>query len=166
MATSVEVARAPLLDQGPGDEPRPRHDDEDAEVEQVDEADDAQPRKKRRVIQSSDKKYICPHDGCGKRYSRAEHLYRHQLNRTSLNFLESRCFNKYQGNVKGAASQGPTSTNTCMQTRPNIYMSATTRVVLGASFVPTFVLATRNDIQPRVPICSAKMPSRPHQSLK
>lgn len=108
MATSVEVARAPLLDQGPGDEPRPRHDDENAEVEQVDEADDTQPRKKRRVIQSSDKKYICPHPECGKRYSRAEHLYRHQLNRTSLNLLESRCFNKYQGNVKGAASLGPT----------------------------------------------------------
>jgi len=94
MASSVEVARAPLLDhQGPVDEPRPRHDDEDAEVEQaLDGADDAQPRKKRRVIQSSDKKYICPQQDCGKRYSRAEHLYRHQLNRTSLNFLESRCF--------------------------------------------------------------------------
>lgn len=56
MASSVEVARAPLLDQGPVDEPRPRHDDEDAEVDQVlEETDDAQPRKKRRVIQSSDK---------------------------------------------------------------------------------------------------------------
>jgi hypothetical protein len=87
MATSVEVARAPLVDQGPGpvDEPRPRHDDEDAEAEQaLDETDDAQPRKKRRVIQSSDKKYVCPQEDCGKRYSRAEHLYRHQLNRTSL----------------------------------------------------------------------------------
>jgi hypothetical protein len=97
MASSVEVARAPLVDQGPaGDELRPRHDDEDAEVDQaLDEADDAQPRKKRRVIQSSDKKYICPAPECGKRYSRAEHLYRHQLNRTSLNFLESSCFNDY-----------------------------------------------------------------------
>ena len=106
MASSVEVARAPLVDQGPaGDEPRPRHDDEDAEVEQaIDETDDAQPRKKRRVIQSSDKKYICPHDGCGKRYSRAEHLYRHQLNRTSLNFLESRCFNQLY--VKGRHDPG------------------------------------------------------------
>ena len=88
MASSVvEVARAPLVDQGPGpvDEPRPRHDDEDAEAEQaLDETDDAQPRKKRRVIQSSDKKYVCPQEDCGKRYSRAEHLYRHQLNRTSL----------------------------------------------------------------------------------
>lgn len=99
MASSVvEVARAPLTDQGPGssDEPRLRHDEDDAEVEQtVDEGGEAQPRKKRRVIQSSDKKYICPAPECGKRYSRAEHLYRHQLNRTSPNFLESRCFKIY-----------------------------------------------------------------------
>jgi hypothetical protein len=109
-SSSVEVARAPLVDQGPaGDEPRPRHDDEDAEVEQaIDETDDAQPRKKRRVIQSSDKKYICPAQGCGKRYSRNEHLYRHQLNRTSLNFLESRCFDDYG---KEATSKEPTLTN-------------------------------------------------------
>jgi hypothetical protein len=31
-----------------------------------------------------DKKFPCPHEGCGKSYSRAEHLYRHQLNRKSI----------------------------------------------------------------------------------
>ena len=168
MATSVEVARAPLLDQGPGDEPRPRHDedpDADHEIE-ADGADGKRRRKKRRIIQNSDRKYCCSEEGCGKKYSRAEHLYRHQLNRTSLNSLESRCFNEYQGNVKGAASQGPTLTNTCIQTRPNIYISATTRVARGASCVPTSVLDIRNDIQPKGLICSVKMHSRAHLSLK
>jgi hypothetical protein len=38
-------------------------------------------RKRRRSRKSGDKKFLCPHEGCGKSYSRAEHLYRHQLNR-------------------------------------------------------------------------------------
>ena len=40
-------------------------------------------RKRRRSRKGLDKKFECPHEGCGKSYSRAEHLYRHQLNRTS-----------------------------------------------------------------------------------
>ena len=40
-------------------------------------------RKRKRSRKGLDKKYHCPHDGCGKSYSRAEHLYRHQLNRMS-----------------------------------------------------------------------------------
>ena len=55
-------------------------DDEDAAFE-VDELADAKPRKKRKIIKNGDKKYQCPHPDCGKSYSRAEHLYRHQLNR-------------------------------------------------------------------------------------
>lgn len=39
-------------------------------------------KKRRRSRKGLDKKFECPHDGCGKSYSRAEHLYRHQLNRT------------------------------------------------------------------------------------
>ena len=42
-----------------------------------------QHRKRKRSRKGLDKKYHCPHDGCGKSYSRAEHLYRHQLNRSS-----------------------------------------------------------------------------------
>src|SRR5436305_1479466 len=38
-------------------------------------------RKRRRSRKGLGKKYECPHPGCGKSYSRAEHLYRHQLNR-------------------------------------------------------------------------------------
>ena len=42
------------------------------------------PKKRRRVVKPNpDKKFECRHDGCGKSYSRAEHLYRHQLNRES-----------------------------------------------------------------------------------
>jgi uncharacterized Zn-finger protein len=40
-------------------------------------------KKRRRSRKGLDKKFECPHEGCGKSYSRAEHLYRHQLNRTS-----------------------------------------------------------------------------------
>ncbi|KAI6712744.1 hypothetical protein JHW43_004711 [Diplocarpon mali] len=39
-------------------------------------------RKRRRSRKGLDKKFECPQDGCGKTYSRAEHLYRHQLNHT------------------------------------------------------------------------------------
>jgi len=44
-------------------------------------------KKRRRSRKGLDKKFECPHEGCGKSYSRAEHLYRHQLNRTSTIFL-------------------------------------------------------------------------------
>ncbi|RAH84904.1 C2H2 finger domain protein [Aspergillus japonicus CBS 114.51] len=38
-------------------------------------------RKRTRKVQT-DRKFECTFDGCGKSYSRAEHLYRHQLNHT------------------------------------------------------------------------------------
>ncbi|KAI5788350.1 fungal-specific transcription factor domain-containing protein [Geopyxis carbonaria] len=37
-------------------------------------------RKRRRSRKGLERKFECPHPGCGKFYSRAEHLYRHQLN--------------------------------------------------------------------------------------
>lgn len=41
------------------------------------------PKKRKRTRKANlDKKFECKHEGCGKSYSRAEHLYRHQLNRT------------------------------------------------------------------------------------
>lgn len=54
---------------------------EDADHE-VDDVTETKPKKKRRVIKTTDKKYECPQPDCGKSYSRAEHLYRHQLNRS------------------------------------------------------------------------------------
>ncbi|KAF7863165.1 hypothetical protein EAF04_007248 [Stromatinia cepivora] len=44
--------------------------------------DDVRPRKRRRSRKGLDKKFECSTEGCGKSYSRAEHLYRHQLNHT------------------------------------------------------------------------------------
>lgn len=41
------------------------------------------PRKRKRTRKvQTDRKFECTFEGCGKSYSRAEHLYRHQLNRT------------------------------------------------------------------------------------
>ncbi|KAI9645668.1 hypothetical protein NHQ30_006410 [Ciborinia camelliae] len=42
--------------------------------------DDGLSRKRRRSRKGLDKKFECSTEGCGKSYSRAEHLYRHQLN--------------------------------------------------------------------------------------
>ena len=43
------------------------------------------PKKRRRSAKIiTEKKFDCKHPGCGRQYSRAEHLYRHQLNRKIL----------------------------------------------------------------------------------
>ncbi|KAM3420035.1 hypothetical protein BST61_g3345 [Cercospora zeina] len=68
--------------------PRQKEDDEvdmdDAEHE-LDNVSEKRSKKKRRVVKTMDKKYECPERDCGKAYSRAEHLYRHQLNHTPKN---------------------------------------------------------------------------------
>jgi uncharacterized Zn-finger protein len=70
-----------------------RVDDEEIEDPDADpagspseEMPDAPPTKKRRrgAKANSEKKFECKHEGCGKSYSRAEHLYRHQLNRQQI----------------------------------------------------------------------------------
>jgi hypothetical protein len=48
-------------------------------------------KKRRRSRKGMDKKFECPHEGCGKSYSRAEHLYRHQLNRMSHSLFSPNC---------------------------------------------------------------------------
>ncbi|KAF2276820.1 uncharacterized protein EI97DRAFT_397751 [Westerdykella ornata] len=62
-----------------------RRDRDEADAENNGEGPDAGDanrgtRKRRRSRKGLDKKFECPHEGCGKSYSRAEHLYRHQLN--------------------------------------------------------------------------------------
>ncbi|QGA15996.1 hypothetical protein EYB26_003663 [Talaromyces marneffei] len=43
----------------------------------------SEPKKRKRNRKAQpDKKFECQHEGCGKSYSRAEHLHRHQLNHT------------------------------------------------------------------------------------
>lgn len=39
------------------------------------------PRKRKRSRKGLEKNFPCAFQGCGKSYSRAEHLYRHRLNR-------------------------------------------------------------------------------------
>ncbi|KAI4213536.1 MAG: hypothetical protein LQ351_003760 [Letrouitia transgressa] len=46
------------------------------------------PRKRKRSRKGLDKNFPCPHKDCGKSYSRAEHLYRHQLNHTPKRIYE------------------------------------------------------------------------------
>ncbi|KAI8931185.1 hypothetical protein NX059_011536 [Plenodomus lindquistii] len=59
---------------------RRRDRDDDGEDGEGDGDGHGSSRKRRRSRKGLDKKFECPHEGCGKSYSRAEHLYRHQLN--------------------------------------------------------------------------------------
>ena len=64
--------------------PRSRDDDKDSHGDANDEMgddgkdgssnEDGPARKRRRSRKGLDKKFECPYDGCGKSYSRAEHL--------------------------------------------------------------------------------------------
>lgn len=64
--------------------PPPRSDED--QFETVEGSKDEPPKKRRRMTKpNADKKFECTHPGCGKSYSRAEHLYRHQLNHTPKN---------------------------------------------------------------------------------
>jgi len=82
------------------------------------------PRKRRRSRKGLDKKFDCPHESCGKSYSRAEHLYRHQLNR------------KYQGHdVKYAVL-------TVSQIRPRQSTTVISLTAVGISYAKISVLAT------------------------
>lgn len=92
MADIPEGSLQGILDQGKGDDPRSRrpgsHDgdrDGDDNGDEDDHDDDGDPdpansssertaRKRRRSRKGLDKKFECPAEGCGKRYSRAEHL--------------------------------------------------------------------------------------------
>jgi hypothetical protein len=71
---------------GPSDDARGRRRTRDSDDNDDDLDDGSVPppgssKKRRRSRKGLDKKFECPHEGCGRSYSRAEHLYRHQLNR-------------------------------------------------------------------------------------
>ncbi len=56
--------------------------DDSGDEKEIDgEATHGKSRKRKRSRKGLEKSFACPHQGCGKSYSRAEHLYRHQLNR-------------------------------------------------------------------------------------
>ena len=72
----------PTLASPDSSEARGRRRDRDDSGEDGADGETGGSRKRRRSRKGLDKKFECPHEGCGKSYSRAEHLYRHQLNRT------------------------------------------------------------------------------------
>jgi len=79
--TKLESMGTSSADRTDENDAKTTEDMEDAAYE-VDELADAKPRKKRKIVKTNgEKKYLCPQNDCGKSYSRAEHLYRHQLNR-------------------------------------------------------------------------------------
>ena len=81
-AAEPQTPASPDRDENRG---RRREREEDGENNEEGDGGDAtgSSRKRRRSRKGLDKKFECPHEGCGKSYSRAEHLYRHQLNRKS-----------------------------------------------------------------------------------
>ena len=84
MEAEVNGSTLPAVDYLPHQQEDRVTDDQEADAEhELDDITSSRPKKKRRVVQDSDKKFECPHVGCTKAYSRAEHLYRHQLNRKS-----------------------------------------------------------------------------------
>lgn len=56
----------------------------DEKNEGTEPSTNGKPRKRKRSRKALDKNFPCLQHGCGKSYSRAEHLYRHQLNRESI----------------------------------------------------------------------------------
>lgn len=148
MTRETDTITSALPDEKRIEQDQEEKEDEDIEVDadhEVDDLADSKPKKKRRIIKLSDKKYECPHPECGKAYSRAEHLYRHQLNRMC----------------------GPT-TITCYITLRKLTYSqihrskstiATFRDVIAASCVQICAPGIRNDTQRKALICSGKMRS-------
>lgn len=78
------VSAIPALD-GPRNNRRAHSEMETTSDNEAHAAVSATPRKRKRSRKvHSDRKYDCTFEGCGKTYSRAEHLYRHQLNRRRI----------------------------------------------------------------------------------
>jgi hypothetical protein len=131
-------------------------------------------RKRRRSRKGLDKKFECPHEGCGKSYSRAEHLYRHQLNRECPYFLPAA--SKQRGGEQctlhdpllGAGYVSETLASSfrasvwrtwlilVSQTIQSRSTTATFPSVTGPSCARIYVPATRRDIQREARSCCAK----------
>ncbi|KAK2734202.1 hypothetical protein FQN57_001856 [Myotisia sp. PD_48] len=64
------------------------------------EPEDSSKKRKRPRKGDTEKKFDCKHEGCGKSYSRAEHLYRHQLNHTPKQIYRCEFPNCYRSFVR------------------------------------------------------------------
>lgn len=98
------------------------------------------PKKRKRTRKISlDKRFECKHEGCGRSYSRAEHLYRHQLNRMSTGLESPR------------GNQLFLTQYTCFlfQIPPSRFIDVTSRTAIDLLCGKTFVCGTENDIPPK-----------------
>lgn len=96
-------------------------------------------RKRSRKVQP-DRKFECTFEGCGKSYSRAEHLYRHQLNRMSIRPVAPV---RVTDSALARFSQTPQSKST----------GVTSLIVTAPSCDKTSVFVTASDTPPRVRNC-------------
>ena len=51
----------------------------------------ARGRKRRNLSKNEGKKFVCTNDGCGRSFTRAEHLQRHLLNHSTGEYTCDRC---------------------------------------------------------------------------
>ena len=80
----VEISRSRRQDRGRSLTAKADEDSCDEKNDGADPSANDKPRKRKRSRKGLDKNFPCLQHGCGKSYSRAEHLYRHQLNRESM----------------------------------------------------------------------------------
>lgn len=80
----VESSRSRRQDRGRSLTAKADEDGCDEKNDGPDTSANGKPRKRKRSRKGLDKNFPCLQHGCGKSYSRAEHLYRHQLNRESM----------------------------------------------------------------------------------
>jgi hypothetical protein len=121
---------------------RRRDRDDDGDTPEGDGDGHGSSRKRRRSRKGLDKKFECPHEGCGKSYSRAEHLYRHQLNREWLSVEASTAL------ADGLARCAKQMVLTNMaQITPSKSTTATSPTAIDPSFAKTYARDTRRDTQ-------------------
>lgn len=132
---TVELKLEPEQDETPQRGRKKVRDDED------EDEDGAQPtgeRKRKRSRKGGEKKYLCPQDGCGKSYSRAEHLYRHQLNRMWIDFSL------------------PMIKLTFLQTRQSASTTATFQTAIDTLYDRISVFGIETGTPPKAPICNER----------
>jgi hypothetical protein len=148
MDTSVGASEPPTPASPDSGENRGRRRDRDEDGDTGDGEGDGQgsSRKRRRSRKGLDKKFECPHEGCGKSYSRAEHLYRHQLNRELLLVASFHIADIAIGSEIANAAQ----------TIPSKSTTATFPTATDPSSAKTYARATRRDTRHEDRNCCAK----------
>lgn len=100
-------------------------------------SDEGPNRKRRRSRKGLDKKFECPHEGCGKSYSRAEHLYA----------LTTPPFHPHQVLISQLITI--LAIDISLITTPSRYTSVIFQSAIGNSSDLICVTGTRNGTQPR-----------------